>query len=242
MSSRKYLEERRQKQQKQNMVLMLVMGGGVALVLGAIIYAVITSSKVNLKPRQIVIPEYTQAAQYDLSGLGDPNAPVVIEEYSDFSCTHCGDFAMDTKKLLEEEYIQTGRATIVYHTVGWVLEIPPVLQATEAAYCAGEQDAFWQFHDLVFANQSSLFTNPSADVSRTMTTFADMLDLDLNAFSTCVAENRYRDRIVADQAQAADLGVSGTPTFFVNGVMLRGNQPYVNFQDVINQALAAVGN
>jgi protein-disulfide isomerase len=237
MSSRNFLEERRQKKKQQNLILILLMGGGVALVIGAIVFAVITSTRVNLKPRQIRVPEFTEAEQYGASSLGDPEAPVVIEEFSDFSCSHCGDFAMETKKLLEDEYISSGKATLVFRSVGWVTEIPPVLQATESAYCAGEQGAFWQFHDLVFANQASLFTNPQADVSRTMETFAEMLELDLIDFNTCLADNRFEDKIAADAEAASQLGVTGTPSFFINGVPLRGNQPFENFQEVIEQAL-----
>ena len=239
MSSRKYLEERRKKDQQQNLMLILLMGGGALLVVGAIVFSVITSTRVNLRQRQINVPEYTEAEQYGLSSLGDPDAPVVIEEFSDFSCSHCGDFALETKKIIEEEYIKTGQATLIVKTVGWVSDIPPVLQATEAAYCAGEQESFWQFHDLVFANQASLFTNPQADVSRTMETFAEILELDLEEFNGCLAEagSRYGEMIAADQAEASQLGVTGTPTFFINGVILRGNQPIENFRQTIDQAL-----
>ncbi len=241
MSSRKYLKKRRQKKQQQSLILILIMGGGVGLVVGAIISAAITSSRVNLKPRQITIPEYTQAAQYGIRGLGDPSAPVVITEYSDYSCSHCGNFATETKKLLEREYILTGVVALEYHTVGWVTERPAVLQATEAAYCAGEQGSFWQFHDLIFANQRSLFVNPAADVSRTMNTFAEMLELDMDAFKRCVAERPHRDLIDADRDAANELEVTGTPTFFINGVILRGNQPYENFRQAIEDALV-IGN
>jgi protein-disulfide isomerase len=239
MSSRKKISQRRQKKQQQNLILGLILGGGVLLVIGAIAYAAITSSRVNLTARQIQVPDYTQAQQYDISGLGDPAAPVVIDVYSDFSCSHCAEFAADTEKLLEEQYIKTGKASLVYHTVGWGLEIPSVYQATESAYCAGEQGAFWQFHDLIFANQGNLFTSAGADLSKTMDTFAGMLDLDVDAFHSCLAQDRYRDVFVEDQAKAVDLGVTGTPTFYINGVELLGNQPFENFQQTIDQALAS---
>ncbi|MFL7814355.1 MAG: DsbA family protein [Anaerolineales bacterium] len=240
MSSRKYRNERQQKKKQQNLILGLLLGGGALLVIGAIAFAVINSSRVNLNARQIQIPEYTQAQQFDVSSLGDPSAPVVIDVYSDFSCSHCADFAADTEKLLEEQYIKTGKASLVYHTVGWGLEIPSVFQATESAFCAGEQGAFWQFHDLIFANQVSLFTSASVDLSKTMDTFAGMLDLDIDAFHTCLAGDHFRDVFTADQAAVVDLGVTGTPTFFINGQELRGNQPFANFQQVIEQALASV--
>lgn len=239
MSSRKYLEERRQKRKKQNNLYTLTMAGGVALVLAAVIYAVVTSSNVNLKARQIVQPEFSELDQYDLSGLGDPQAPVLIEEYSNFACSYCADFALGTKKLLEEEYLKTGQVSLVFRTLGNLAEAQALRQAVEGVYCAGEQEAFWDYHDLLFANQAKLFTNRTANVSKTLETFADMLSLDQDEFTTCVAEGKFQQLVAENQVAAANLGISGTPTFVINGVILRGNQPYESFQQVIEEALAA---
>ena len=217
---------------------MLIMGGGFLFVLAAVVYAVISSSNVNLSARQIKQPEFTKVEQYDLSGLGNPEAPVIIEAYSDFSCSHCADFALETADLLEEEFIKTGQATIVFKTVGFITEIPVLQQAVESAYCAGEQGSFWQFHDLIFANQVQLFTNRTADISRTMRTFAEILDLNLDDFDSCVVDVKYLALVSSNQDEATQKGVTGTPTFFVNGVKLVGNQPYENFRDAIEAALA----
>lgn len=237
MSSRKYIQERRQKQKRQNTILMLMMGGGVVLVFAAVIYAVIASSRVNLSDRQIKRPEFTEIQQYDLTGLGDPEAPVLIEAYSDFSCSYCGDFAREKADLLEEEYIATGQATMVFKVVGFLEGSPGLQQAVESAYCAGEQEAFWNFHDLIFANQAMLFTNRGADVSRTMDSFAEILELDMDEFGACLAEGKYQAQVETNQAEGAQRGVTGTPTFFINGVKLVGNQPFENFQQVIEEAL-----
>ncbi len=240
MSSRKYLEERRQKRKQQSRYLMLIMIGGVVLVVAALIYAVISSNNVNLSVRQIDQPTFTKAEQYDLSSLGDPQAPVVIEAYSNFSCSYCADFALETGKQIEEEYINTGQVSLVFRTVGYRAEAPALQQAAESAYCAGEQGAFWQFHDLLFANQTRLFTNFAADISRTMGTFAEILSLNLEEFEVCVAEGKYQTLVSANQDKASELGVSGTPTFFINGVKLVGNQPYEVFQQAIEDALVGV--
>jgi protein-disulfide isomerase len=237
MSSRKYIQERRKKQKRQNTLLMLMMGGGVLLVFAAVIYAVLTSSRVNLSARQIKQPELTDLEQYDLSGLGDPDAPVLIEAYSDFSCSHCGDFALETAHILEDEYIESGQASMVFNAVGFLAEAPALQQAVEAAYCAGEQGEFWNFHDLIYANQVMLFTNRGADVSRTMESFAEILNLDLDEFGACVAEGKYQVLVEANQAEATQRGVTGTPTFFINGVKLVGNQPIENFRQAIEEAL-----
>lgn len=237
MNSRKYIQERREKRKKQNNQLLVIMAGGVVLVLGAIFYAILTSKNVNLTARQITQPVFTQIEQYDLSGLGDPQAPVLVEAYSSFSCSHCADFALETGKQIEEEYVSTGQVALVFKTVGYSPEAPALTQAIESAYCAAEQGSFWQFHDLVFANQDRLFTNRAANLTATMKTFAEMLALDLDQFESCVAKDKYQELVLDNQAAASQLGVSGTPTFFINGVKLVGNQPYENFQQAIDQAL-----
>ena len=237
MNSLKYIQERREKRKRQNNQLTFIMVGGVVVVLAAIFYAVFTSNNVNLTASQITQPVFTEVEQYDLSGLGDPQAPVLVEAYSNFSCSHCAEFALDTGKQIEQEYITTGQVSLVFKTVGYSPEAPALTRAIESAYCAAEQGSFWQFHDLIFANQVRLFTNRAANVTATMRTFAEMLALNLDQFESCIAEEKYQDLVYDNQADASLLGVSGTPTFFINGVKLVGNQPYENFQEAIEQAL-----
>ena len=239
MSSRKYIEERRQKRKRQNSMLTMMMAGGVMMVLAAVIYASVTSSNVNLKAWQIEQPAFTELDQFDLSGLGEPQAPILIEEYSSFDCGHCGNFALETKKLLEEEYIKTGQVAIIFRSVGNLEGAPALQQAVEAVYCAGEQGEFWNYHDLLFANQVRLFTNRTANISKTIGTFGEILDLNQIDFETCIAEGKYQELVNENRAAASELGISGTPSFVINGILLRGNQPYENFQTAIENALAA---
>ena len=207
--------------------------------LAAVIYASVTSSNVNIRTRQIEQPEFTELEQFDLTGLGDPQAPVLIEEYSSFDCGHCGNFALETKKLLEEEYIKTGQVAIVFRSLGYLEGAPAIQQAVEAVHCAGEQGQFWNFHDLLFANQVRLFTNRTANISKTIETFAEILELNRSDFEICMAEGKYQELVNENREAASELGITGTPTFVINGVLLRGNQPYENFQNAIENALAA---
>jgi protein-disulfide isomerase len=239
MSSRKLIEDRRQKKKRKNTLLVIMMGAGLILVVAAIVIAVISTSKVNLSQRNITIPEFTENIPSDFNGLGDPEAPVVIEEFSDFGCTFCADFALETKKLLEDDYIQTGQVYLVFHSVGGMLQSSATFQAAEAAYCAGDQDALWSFHDLIFANQASLFSNRNGDISKTMTTFAEVLELDLDQFNSCLLDRKYQELTLADEKLARENDISGTPSFLINGVLYRGNQPFESFQQAIAEALAA---
>ena len=237
MSTRKLIEERRQKKKRQSTLMIAMMGVGLALVVAALVIAFISSNNVNLAKRNIDIPEFTKIEQSDINGLGDPNAPVVIEEFSDFGCSHCADFALGTKKLIEEEYIATGQVYLVFHSVGGFLNSSATFQAAEASYCAGDQGSLWPFHDLIFANQARLFNNRTADISPTLESFAEILELDVDQFNTCLSERKYQALTTADEILAQTNGITGTPSFLINGVLYRGNQPFENFQQAIEQAL-----
>ncbi len=241
MSKRQFIEERRKNNQRQRTLMLTLMIGGLVIVAAAITVAFISSSRVNLSQNDIVQPDIDLPILVDRNTLGDPNAPVVIEEYSDFGCSHCADFALGTKKLIEQEYIESGQVYLVFHSVGGLLGSPATLQAAEGAYCAADQNAFWPFHDLIFANQVVLFQNRNVDISRTLVQFAEILDLDPDQFETCLTERKYKELAVQDEISAAQQGIDGTPTFIVNGVMLRGNQPFESFQQVIEEELVKAG-
>lgn len=233
MNSKQAIQERRRKRQRQNNIIVWIMAGGVILVVGAIVYSIISTN-------QVVVPEVKTYQQEGLSGLGNPDAPVIIQEFSDFGCSHCASFAMETKKLIEEEFIDTGIVYLEYHSVGGMLGSAATLQAAEAAYCAGEQEKFWNYHDLIFSNQLNLFSNRASDNSKKLLQFAEILNLDLDQFETCLVNRTYQSLAAADESLARQNSISGTPSFLVNGMLLRGNQPIENFRSAIQDALDIV--
>lgn len=241
MSKRQFIEDRRKKNQRQKTLMLTLLIGGVVLVVAAIVVAVISSSRVNLSLDDIIQPEIDLRVRVDRNTLGDPNAPVVIEEYSDFGCSHCADFALGTKKIIEQEYIESGQVYLVFNSVGGMLGSPATLQAAEGAYCAADQNVFWPFHDLIFANQVTLFQNRNADISGTLVQFAEILELNPDQFDTCLTERKYQDLAAQDEIDARQNDISGTPTFIINGILLRGNQSFEYFQQVIEEELAKVG-
>ena len=241
MSKRQLIEERRKKNRRQRTLMLTLMIGGLVIVAAAITVAFISGSRVNLSLNDIIQPDIDLPLLVDRNTLGDPNAPVVIEEYSDFGCSHCADFALGTKKLIEQEYIESGQVYLVFHSVGGLLGSPATLQAAEGAYCAGDQDAFWPFHDIIFANQVALFQNRTADISGTLVQFAEILDLNPDQFETCLVERKYKELAAQDEVDATQKGINGTPTFIINGVDLIGNQPFEIFQQVIEEELVKAG-
>ena len=158
--------------------------------------------------------------------IGDTNAPVVVTKYSDFRCGFCGQFHSETYDQLKAEYVDTGLVRFVYK------DFPVVggQDAANAAWCAYEQGAFWEYH-------SGLFALGSAMSDATMTQLAEDLGLDTNEFTECYTSQRYNDRVNQEAQEASANGVSGTPTFVINGEVLVGARPFQDLAQVIERQL-----
>ncbi len=168
---------------------------------------------------------------------GNENAPVTIIEFSDFQCPFCGKFFRQTYHQLEEKYIKTGKVKLVYKD--FPLSFHKYAEkAAEAANCAYEQGKFWEYHDLLFANQDEWGNVGESKFIE----YAQQLGLDMNKFRSCLNESKYKNEIIQDYNLGVRLGVKGTPTFIINGVVIVGAQPYPVFENVIEQALVAAGN
>jgi protein-disulfide isomerase len=239
MSERNSISERRKKNQRQQKMMLIMIVGGLVIVVGALLAAIITSGRVTLSTNNLTFQEYGTSLIQNANTLGDPDAPVVIEEYSDFGCIYCANFALGTKKTLEQIYITNGQVKLVFHSVGGMLGAPSTVKAAEAAYCAGDQESFWPYHDLIFNNQVALFQNRGADITPALVQIAKALELNLDEFESCLRDGKYSELAEDDELSARQNGITGTPAFIINGVILRGNQPLEAFQQVIDEQLAS---
>lgn len=162
---------------------------------------------------------------------GDSDAPVTIVEFSDFQCPFCSRFYTGALGDIEKNYIETGKVKLVYRD--FPLSIHPDAQkAAEAAECAKDQGKFWEMHDELFENQASLSV-------ASLKQYASKIGLDEDDFSECLDSGEKASEVQADFSDGTANGVSGTPTFFVNGQKLVGAQPYSEFEAAIEAALAA---
>ena len=161
--------------------------------------------------------------------MGDPNAPVKVEEFSDFQCPFCKRFQDETFKQLMAAY--PGKIRFVYRHLPLTSIHPEGFPAAEASMCANEQNAFWPFHDKIFENQNKLGSDLYLQI-------ASGLNLDTSAFEECVNANKYKDLVQTDSDFALGLGVQSPPTFFINGLALVGAQPLTAFTQVIDKELA----
>lgn len=214
--------------------LILIMG--ILSLLGALIL-VFTRNQVSEAGVNEILP--APSVSHPLvngNTMGNPNAPVKIIEFSDFQCAFCRQFFLQTEQPLIEDYVANGKVFFVYRTLGdW---LGPESQASaEAAYCAGDQDRFWEYHDLLFANQG----NGTLSRDR-LRAFAQALDLDKEAFNACLSSARYREQVRQDLADGLQAGVRGTPSFLINGKLVAGAQSYAVFRQRIESALTGAGD
>jgi protein-disulfide isomerase len=165
---------------------------------------------------------------------GEADAPVLMIEYSDYQCPYCGRYTQQTLPRIDEDYIQTGKVRYVFKDFPLSFHAQASL-AAQAARCAGDQDAYWEMHDLLFADQEAWANDNAATVFSAQ---ADRLGLDVSTFDTCLESGAYADAVQADLEEGMRVGVSGTPAFFVNGQFISGAQPYEVFQEAIEAALS----
>ena len=134
---------------------------------------------------------------------------------------------------IRDEYVDTGKVRFVYKH--YAILGPESSRAAEASECAAEQEQFWDFHDLVFADQVN--THSSLNQAK-LVELADQIGLDTEAFSECLSSGRYSLQISRESQAVQAMGVRGTPGFLVNGLFVSGAQPFEVFQQIIEEQLA----
>ncbi len=241
MNQRQRIEQRRRKRERNKRISLLGIGAGVIILVAALII-VPGLNEQDVSAEGIILPDFEPKPMADGSALGDPQAPVVIVDYSDFACSHCADFAAGTGGRIVDEYVASGDVYFIYRSVGALLNSPASTQAAEAAYCAGDENKFWEYHDLLFANQGLLFADIRADITSKLAQLAEILEIDMASFQTCLESGKYEDRVAEDEREARLAGVSGTPSFLINGRLIKGNLPFESFQQVIEDELANAGD
>ena len=163
--------------------------------------------------------------------VGDPNAPVKVVEFSNFGCSHCRTFTLEKEEQFVADYVDTG---LVYFTYSvYQFSEDDTMKAAEAAYCAGEQNMFFEMHKMLFEN--STFSGAFADSS--LNSYAKKIGLNVTEFNACLDSDAQLTNIRADTANAQNLGVTGTPMFSVNGTIVYST----TLNDTVDAALAAAG-
>ena len=182
-------------------------------------------------PRLLNASQVSGYANQNGRSVGDPNAPVKVVEFSNFGCSHCRTFALENEEQFIKDYVDTGK---VYFTFSvFQFNEDETLKAAEAAYCAGEQNKFFEMHKVLFEN--STFAGAFADSS--IASYAKQVGLEVAAFNQCLESDAQLDDVRADTENARNLGVTGTPMFDVNGTIVYST----TLEETIDAALAAAG-
>lgn len=158
---------------------------------------------------------------------GPKKAEVTIVEFSDYQCPYCGRFFEETLPILLKTY--EGKVRFVFKDFPLPMH-PEAPKASEAAHCAGDQDKYWEYHDILFANQTSLGEDA-------LKGYARQLNLETQTFDACLSSGKYTGKVKEATAVGRGAGVNGTPTFFINGERLVGAQPIDEFKRRIDQIL-----
>jgi protein-disulfide isomerase len=212
----------------------LLIGG---LVLGGIVIFVGLIALAFREPARLSLLGFCDNNPDNCIVIGSEDADVAVVEVSDYGCSHCRDFNLETAPLLQAEYVDT--AQVKWIVVPFALQSQagsfPTLPSAVASMCANEQGAFVDFHESLFELQGTQLFNSEQGFLQVATA----LDMDIDAFNSCLNDNSYADRIIENITMAQQAGVNSTPSFFIDGNVLPGNQPISVFQQRIDALLGS---
>jgi len=167
--------------------------------------------------------------------IGEKNAKITILEFGDYQCTFCHKFHQQTLDDIKKTYINTGMVNFTYKDLP-VNGAASVL-AAEAAFCAEEQNKYWEYHNMLFDNWAGERTGWVTDNS--LLNFAKQSNLDINQFTECMKNHKYQQKVIENQEFAKSVGINATPSFLIFSddklVRIIGAQPIEKFDDAIQQ-------
>ena len=165
--------------------------------------------------------------------LGSETAPVLVVEFGDFQCSHCRNFYATTESQLISTYVESGQVLFEFRPLDFLG--PESALSAEASLCAADQNFFWEYHDLVFTNYSTGNTGGYSESN--LLEFANVLEMDQTVFNDCLSSGDKSDLLAQIRLDASSIGVTGTPSFLVNGKLMSGNIPFESLSAEIEAAL-----
>jgi protein-disulfide isomerase len=224
-----------------NYIVIAVVFLGIGILMGRLIFGN-TGGSVDMAEIRSIVAEAVAGAGSgaqvsagslvnDDPSMGAEDAPVTIIEFSDFNCPYCGRFANDTLKQITDTYGDNVR--IIYRDLP-IIGGQESVNSAIAAECAADQGKFWEYHNLLYANQQA--RGRDAYVG-----FATELGMDANTFTACLDNPDMLEEVRLDYIDGQSLDITGTPHFVVNNRRVSGAQPFEVFQAIINAELEAAG-
>jgi protein-disulfide isomerase len=192
---------------------------GALLIAGVLIWPTLNRKEIKTNPRPMAA--YTS--------MGNPNATVKVEEFSDYQCPYCKLFNDEVEPTLVKTYIETGKVHFTYTPFSFLG--PESIKAAEAAYCAADQGKFWEYGDLLFANQSG--ENKGKFSRSFFVSLAGDLKLDGSAFQSCIDSGKNAQKVQDNLTYGKSKGVTGTPFFLVNDKLVDSSQLTAAIEDAL---------
>lgn len=166
--------------------------------------------------------------------VGSENAPVTIVEFTDYQCPFCARFYEQSYGQIMSEYVETGKVRYIFRDLPLPFH-PNAEPAAVAARCAGKQNKYVEMHDKLFETQTEW--ESVSDTTALFTGYAKEVGVGEGAFTSCLSDTSVAEAVQADADLAAEVGATGTPTFYVNGTALVGAQPYASFKTLIDSKI-----
>ena len=228
-------------------LLYLLIGGGVLVVaaVAVIVFAALgRESSTDPVTPVAAQDEPTPAAQDAAAARSEPSpvpaqaetataSLVTLEEFGDFQCSHCAQFALGMGKQLKKDFVDNGRISFVFRHFPFIGE--ESFRAAEATECAADQGKFWEYHDTVFENWKGV--NQGAYSDDNLKGFATRLQLDRDAFDSCLDGGKHRGKVEEDLQLGERLGVNSTPSLFLQGRRIQVSS-YGELAGLIESAIA----
>ena len=167
--------------------------------------------------------------------LGNPDAKITIVEFGDYQCTFCYKFHNDVMKKINEKYIKSGEVNFVYKD--FPLNGESSILASEASYCAQQQNQFWTYHDILYDNWGG--ENTGWITQEVLTNFALKTELNLEKFNSCMKNSEFQQKVLNNEQFAKEINIDATPSFLIfndNEVYrIIGAQPFEKFELVFHE-------
>lgn len=202
----------------------LLIGG---IIVGAVVIFGLLALALQ-EPEAVSLADFCENNPENCIAKGTADAPVTIVEVSDYGCGHCRNFNLESADIIDQEYVESGQVRWVVLPYALSVQTTP---AAESAYCAAEQDSFFAYHRQMFEIQ----TLPAALTPAGFIESAGRAGLDLETFNTCLENDDYGSLVQENIRAARNAGVAATPTFFINGVKIEGNNPNGIFSEIETQ-------
>ena len=206
----------------------------IPIIIGFIVGVYIFSAMTDSDETQLLLTE-NMLTNNGSPELGNTFSDITIVEFGDYQCTFCYKFHQNTLNQINEQYIKSGQVKYIYRD--FPLNGNDSILASEASYCAGEQNRYWEYHDVLYNNWAGEKTGWIN--SNSLTEFAVEIDLNIFEFQQCLNGHKYYQQVIDNQNYAKSIGIDATPYFLIFDdeklVRIVGAEPFEKFQNAINQ-------